>query len=487
MIELHLPWLELAILIPLVGSAVVSRIRDADLVRKMSVVTTSLAFVCTLGAWIDFLALGATTADDRFHLLSRVFGYEPFTIDQLSAPLLPMAALLYCLTMVATLRTKVRRFRFAWNLIAESVLLATFCSTESWTVIGLLSVGCIFPFLILRVRAKSTRIYLFHMSIYVGGMVLGQLLIDRNTVDGTAAAWAVAPLLTAILVRNGIAPFHCWVSDLFEKASFGGALLFVAPITGAYAAVRLFVPVAPQGMLQVTGMLSLGTAIYAAAISLIQQDCRRFFSCLFLSHASLVLFGLTVGNPIGVTGALCIWLSISLATGGLGLTLRAMESRCGRLSLVDFQGLYEHTPNLAMCFVLTGLASVGFPGTFGFVGTELLVDGGVEAYPYLGMAVVVVAALNGIAIVHAYFRLFTGVRYFSSVSLLIRVRERYAVLALAALILLGGLVPQRWVESRYHAAVALLNGHGRHSLATEPQDESPVLASLETSSDAITP
>jgi ABC-type dipeptide/oligopeptide/nickel transport system ATPase component len=34
---------------------------------------------------------------------------------------------------------------------------------------------------------------------------------------------------------------------------------------------------------------------------------------------------------------------------------------------------------LAVCFLLTGLASVGFPGTLGFVGSEMLVDGAVEA------------------------------------------------------------------------------------------------------------
>jgi NADH-quinone oxidoreductase subunit M len=48
------------------------------------------------------------------------------------------------------------------------------------------------------------------------------------------------------------------------------------------------------------------------------------------------------------------------------LSLRALEARHRRLSLAGFHGLYEHTPALAVCFLLTGLASVGFPGTFGF-------------------------------------------------------------------------------------------------------------------------
>ena len=80
-----------------------------------------------------------------------------------------------------------------------------------------------------------------------------------------------------------------------------------------------------------------------------------------------------------------------LSLGGFGLTLRALEARFGRLSLTDFHGLYEHSPTLAVCFLLTGLASVGFPGTLGFISTELLVDSAVEANPSVGIAVVAAA------------------------------------------------------------------------------------------------
>src|SRR5205807_4915780 len=110
----------------------------------------------------------------------------------------------------------------------------------------------------------------------------------------------------------------------------------------------------------------------------------------------------------------------------------------------------------AVCFALTGLASVGFPGTLGFVAAEMLVDGAVRAGPYVGLAVVVAAAINGIAVVRAYFRLFTGARHPATVSLNIGVRERVAVLTLAGLILGGGIVPQPGIASRHRAAVEVL-------------------------------
>ena len=109
-------------------------------------------------------------------------------------------------------------------------------------------------------------------------------------------------------------------------------------------------------------------------------------------------------------------------------------------------------PRSAVCFLLTGLASVGFPATLGFISTELLVDSAVEASPYVGVAVVAAAALNGIAVVRAYFLLFTGARHMSSVSLGIGLRERTAVLTFSALILGGGVFPQPGVTTRQRAA-----------------------------------
>ncbi len=190
-------------------------------------------------------------------------------------------------------------------------------------------------------------------------------------------------------------------------------------------------------------------------MSLVQSEARRFFCYLFLSNASLVLVGLELVTPIGLTGALCVWLSVGLSLTGFGITLRCIEARIGRVSLTDFHGLFEHMPTLAGFFLLTGLASIGFPGTIGFIAIELLVEGAVGVYPLIGTMVVLAAALNGIAVLHAYFRVFTGRRLTSTSSLSVRPSERASIMVLGGLILIGGLLPQAGVASRYHAAIEL--------------------------------
>ncbi|MDB5345046.1 MAG: nuoM 2 [Schlesneria sp.] len=457
MADLHLPWLELAILICLVGGCCVGRLRNPHLARKWALLVSGAALICTVGTWLDFEYLNADEADDPAHLLSRLTGRELLMIDRFSVPLLPLAALLYFLTAVATLQTKVSRTSFARTLFSEAILLSLFSCKEPCGIIGLMALEAIPPYLELRQRGKRTRVYVGHMALFVLLLVVGWTVAEFEGLDGNHTLWAIVPLFGAILVRSGIAPFHCWVTDLFEHATFGTALLFVVPLTGAYAAVRLVLPIASESALYSVGLASLFMAVYAAGMALVQHDVRRFFCYLFLSHSALVLVGLEISTPTALTGALSVWLSVGMALGGFGLTLRALEARCGRLSLVRFRGLYDHTPELAICFMLTGLASIGFPGTVGFVGTELLIHGTVDAYPYIGIAVVVAGALNGVAFMKTYFILFTGNRYASGVSLQIQTRERFAVLLLAALILAGGLYPQPGVMSRYRAVETLLH------------------------------
>jgi NADH-quinone oxidoreductase subunit M len=100
------------------------------------------------------------------------------------------------------------------------------------------------------------------------------------------------------------------------------------------------------------------------------------------------------------------------------------------------------------------------------------VDSAVEANPLIGVAVVATAALNGIAVVRAYFLLFTGTRHLSTVSLGIGLRERVAVLTLSALILGGGFYPQPGISTRHRAAEEMLEERkARNGTLEKPRTE----------------
>ncbi len=478
---LQLPWLELAILVALLGSPLVSRARDPNRAYARGVFFTGLALACSMMAWLGF-QLGVPEAMlEASSFQPRLFGRTVLRLDEVNAPLIPVIALLHFLVAGATSRTLMRRFSFSWSLAAEAVRLATFAAVDTRVLVALLAISTMPPYVELVNRRRPTRLYLIHMAFFVGLLVFGRALVGvAGSASGAAPWWALLPLVAAVLILCGTVPAHCWVTDWFEHASFGIGILTVAPLAGAYAAVRLIVPIAPGWVLHAMALASLLTALYASALATIQQDTRRFFALLFLSLSSLVLVGIELHTDLTICAGLCLWFSALLSLGGFGLTLRAIEARLGRLSLASFHGMYEHTPMLAIFFLITGLASVGFPATIGFISLELLVDSAVEVNLFVGIGVVIASAFNGIAVLRAYFLLFTGARHVSTVFLGIGLRERVAVLILSALILGGGLFPQMGVTSRELAALAILEDRRQRGSAgpidrpePPPRDPSP--------------
>ena len=478
--------LEVTIVLAIAGAIFVSLLRKPLWAWTCGLAITGATLLGSLLACAAFYLGSADEPDLRYSLQQFLFGRSWLGTDELSAPLVPMLALLHFLMALATGRTKMRRFSLSLSLAAEAIGLATFGCQQPAALVALLVLGVVPPYVELASRKQPARLYLLHMGLFVLLLLAGWSLmapggwtvVKAGNEGTTQSAWAAVLLVAAVLIRCGSVPAHAWVSDWFSRASFGSALLFVAPLFGVHAAVRLVVPFAPDGALASIGIFSLVTAVYAACMAVVQQDTRRLFAYQFLSHASLVLVGVELHTPISFTGSLALWVSTSLSLCGLGLTMRALEARFGRLSLARFHGLYDHSPTLAICFLIMGLASAGFPGTFGFVGHEMLIDGAVGANLAVGLTVALAAAINGIAVVRAYFRLFTGTRHHSTVFLGMTLRERLAVLTLVTLILAGGLVPQPVIASRHRAAEELL----RLRSATIDQPTAGDVANVQTPS-----
>ena len=450
---LSLPWAEICVALPLFGAGVVGFLRTPIVAGRWTLGVSLVVFGCSFLPWAA--------------LSEGVPGGTWFAVDGLTAPLLPLVALLHLLTVLATSRVKLNRMSLGGHLAAEGVLLGTFAAAPSapWVLVLFLALGTLQPFFELRRRGNPSRVYVLHMAVFVGLLACGWVAVEV----GATAPGAVL-LALAVLIRSGTVPAHLWVADLFDHASFGTALLYVIPLVGVHATLRLVLPVAPEWILDGIGDVSLLTAVYAAGMAAVENDARRFFAYLFLSHASLVLIGLELHTTISLTGALCLWVSVALSLGGLGLTLRAIEARYGLLSLSSYRGLYDQSPALAVGFLVTGLGSVGFPGTLGFVAAELLEDGAIAAEPFIGVWLVLVAALNGIAVLRAYFRLFTGTRHAAPIVFGITPRERLALFVLSTLLLGGGLIPQALVASRFRSAETLLRGRAASTGAEWPAD-----------------
>jgi NADH-quinone oxidoreductase subunit M len=191
----------------------------------------------------------------------------------------------------------------------------------------------------------------------------------------------------------------------------------------------------------------------------VQSSARRACGYLFMSQSALVMAGLDCTSVRALAGGLVVWLSAGLAFAGLARCVLVLEARRGRLDLRRYHGGYERMPLLAITFLAMGLACTGFPGTLGFVGQELLVDGAIDAFPIMGFAVVIAASLTGLAVLRMYFSLFCGrpdVQGESGIPLGLTRRESWTFVALVIALIVFGLVPRPLVDSRLAASEAIL-------------------------------
>ncbi|HYN09808.1 MAG TPA: proton-conducting transporter membrane subunit [Vicinamibacterales bacterium] len=454
-------WLWLGVLVALPALVTGSSLFRLDVERLRRLAVASAATML-LAALVIAVSPGLHAVSIRTSAMSWTSGGEAIVrVNTFSAVLLPLAAALWLLTVAVTPRAALDRGGLRRTALATLITLASFL-TESAVVLLLLSVASVWTFLAAlgghQYQRRIVAVYLGYSTLLLGvGVALLVGPGSRNATLETAGMWLI---VIAALVRKGIVPFHAWVPEVFDHGRLGPAILFSAPQIGAYMTVVLIVPRASPDMLRVIAILALGTAVYGAALALVQTSARRACGYLFMSQSALVMAGLDCTSVTALAGGLLVWLSAGLAFAGLARCVLVLEARRGRLDLTTYHGGYERMPLLAISFLCMGLACTGFPGTLGFVGQELLVDGAVDAFPVMGFAVVVASALTGLAVLRMYSSLFCGrpdALSHSDLRLGLKPREAWTFVALVIALIGLGMAPRPLVDSQLTAASEILN------------------------------
>jgi NADH-quinone oxidoreductase subunit M len=431
---------------------------DVERLRRVAVMCAAATLVLALAIALLPQLRGFSIRSSALTAVSD--GEAIVRIDTLSAALLPFAAGLWLLTVAVTPRASLDRRGLRRTALATLVTLASFV-TESAVILLLLSVASVWTFLSAlpahRYQRRVVGMYL-GLSTLLFAVGVGLLVTPAGQYDILRAAgmWSI---VIAALLRKGIVPFHAWVPEVFDRGRLGPAILFNAPQVGAYMTVVLIVPRASPEMLRVIAILALATAVYGAALALVQTSARRACGYLFMSQSALVMAGLDCTSTSALAGGLLVWLSAGLAFAGLARCVQVLEARRGRLDLTTYHGGYERMPLLAITFLAMGLACTGFPGTLGFVGQELLVDGAVDAFPVMGFGVVIASALTGLAVLRMYFSLFCGrsdVVSHPSLRFGLTRPEAWTFVALVCALVGLGIVPRPLVDSRFSASEDIL-------------------------------
>ena len=422
------PGLELAALVPLFGAGLVALSSGEFWSRRLAVLASFASAALALAAVADGGA-GAWLA-----------------LDPLGRSLFVLVALVHLLVLSATSRVRADRRHFAGLLLGQSLRLGAVAAPGPFALVAFLALEAVLVWLECAWRGGRGRVVAYHLGASVACLVLGTAGVRAQS---DLAPWLI---LAGVVGRAGLMPMHLWTADLFQQARISPAVLALTPGVAALAAFRLLVPAGSEAALGALAALAIVTAVVSAMLAVVQADARRALGLLIQSHTALIFVGAGVQTPLGAAGALCVWLSLVVSLTGLGVVATALEARFGRLTLSGYAGRYDRSPGLAVAFLVMGLGSVGFPGTFGFPAAELLLNGALDANLALGAGLVVAAAFNGLAVLRAYSHLFLGPRGAEVVPLGLTPRERLSLLSLAAIVVVVGLVPAPVVRERHAAA-----------------------------------
>jgi NADH-quinone oxidoreductase subunit M len=449
-------WLSCLVAAPLsVVAAARTRI-DTERLRGVAVAASSVMLAVT----------GPLVWLPEAHALELSWLRALLRLDSISTALVPLPAALWLLTVAVTPRSRLDRAGLPRTALATLATTLAFLTDRPLLLLSLWVFTDLLFFAALSEpeARRSRRVAAVYLVSAWTILALG-LALTASRFE-SVGLWLV---VAAVLIRKGIFPFHAWLPEVFDRGRLGPAILFSAPQMGSYVAAVVVVPRAGPEMLRTVAVLSLATAVYGAALAAVQRDPRRACGYLFVSQSALVLAGLDCTSSVALAGSLVLWLSSALAFAGLARCVLVLEARRGRLDLEAHHGGYEQMPRLATSFLVFGLACTGFPGTLGFVGEEMLVQGAVATFPVLGFAVVAASALTGIAVLRMYFSSFCG-RSYSGARLSLRRRESVVFGALAGVLLLSGLAPGPIVASRVRASERLVGRQEDRHGALDPPD-----------------
>ena len=193
-----------------------------------------------------------------------------------------------------------------------------------------------------------------------------------------------ALLFVGFAVKLPVWPLHTWLPDAHTDAPTAGSVMLAGVLLkmGGYGMIRISATMFPGVMSDVAWLIITAGVInvlYGAIVTMRQTDLKRLIAFSSISHMGFVLIGISsvvgVGgavSSVGLTGAAFQMFTHGTITGLMFLVVGFVYENAHTRYVPDLGGLASRMPFLASALLLAGLASLGLPGTSGFV-SEILV------------------------------------------------------------------------------------------------------------------
>ena len=304
-----------------------------------------------------------------------------------------------------------------------------------------------------------------------GVMSFDYFELQRLYIPRHVQVWLWAAFTLAFVIKVPMFPVHTWLPDAHTEAPTAGSVILAAVMLkmGTYGYMRysmgLFPEASQEFAANLAGVAVLGGIIYGALCAWKQDDVKRLIAYSSVAHLGYVMLGLFALTAASLEGAVLQMVNHGVSTGMLFLLFGVIYDRRHTRHIDEFGGLAKPMPVYAALFVLATLASVGLPGTNGFIG-EFMIITGTFASTQLGHfnGVQAVGAAIGVILGAVYMLMVVQKMFFGPITKKenkglpdVNGRELVALAPLAMMIFVIGLFPNIFLSQIKGAAERVQN------------------------------
>jgi len=295
--------------------------------------------------------------------------------------------------------------------------------------------------------------------------------------------WLWLAFFASFAVKVPMWPVHTWLPDAHVEAPTAGSVILAGVLLkmGGYGFLRFSVPMLPEAtafFAPLVFALSIVAVVYTSLVALAQEDMKKLIAYSSVAHMGFVTAGIFALNQQGMEGAIFQMLSHGIVSAALFLIVGVVYDRIHTRQIDKYGGLVHRMPHYALVFMVFMLASVGLPGTSGFVGEFLVIVGTFQVNTWVALLIASGMVLGAAYMLYLYRRVIFGklTKQHLMNILDLDLREKVVFAPMIALVLWMGIYPVSFLDVMSASVENLITNY-QQAMA---QSEGTTLATLWT-------
>ena len=397
----EIPILSILIFIPVVGIFFMLLIRNNDdqssqNLKHTALWITFLNFIISLSLLFSFdLNNPDFQFVEKYAWIESGISYH-LGIDGVSILFVILTTMLVPICILASyesIKFSVKEYLISF-LALETFMIGVFCSLDLVLFYLFFEGGLIPMFLIIGIWGGERRVYstfkfflytlagsvfmllaIIYIFISTGTTDVETLVVYNFTTNEQLILWIA--FFTSFMVKIPMWPFHTWLPDAHVEAPTAGSVILAGVLLkmAGYGFIIFsigFFPDASEYFAPFIFSLSVIAIIVTSLIALVQEDMKKLIAYSSVAHMGFVTLGIFTFTVQGIEGGIIQMISHGIVSAALFLCVGVVYDRLHTREIARYGGLVSKMPFYSFSFMIFILASLGLPGTSGFVGEFLV-------------------------------------------------------------------------------------------------------------------